>query len=112
MNEPTFSIIKNADALAINQDVWGQQARRIASAVPKSVAISAPDHAVVLAVKCAATPTDLQLWRLANVSGAPSPLYTVDSARRPGVVCELRRPHQRCALRSSVAAGQGRGLVA
>jgi hypothetical protein len=75
----TLAIIKNKEVIAINQDSWGQQARRIAVKTPKHAAITAPDHALSLATKCdSANP--MQKWRLVSNGTNPSHLYSVDGA--------------------------------
>jgi len=77
VREPTLEIVKNAEALAISQDPWVAQARRIAVAEPKNDTLSAPDHAIVLLKPCQATadehaaPEPLQQWHLASRPGGP-----------------------------------------
>ena len=75
----TLAIIKNEEAIAINQDSWGKQARRILVKTPKNAAITAPDHALAIATKCDAS-NPMQKWRLVNNGTAPSHLYSTDAA--------------------------------
>ena len=75
----TLAIVKNTEVTAINQDPWGQQARRIAVATPKHAGLAAPDHATVIASRCNAA-NAMQQWRLVGNGTSPSHLYSVDGA--------------------------------
>jgi hypothetical protein len=48
----TLAIIKNTDAVGINQDPWGKQGRRVASTPAKNQTLVAPTHAVGLMKRC------------------------------------------------------------
>jgi hypothetical protein len=73
----TLAIMTNAEAIAVNQDSWGQQARRIAVKTPKDARLASPDHAIAMASKCDAT-NAMQTWRLAKNGTNPAHLYVVD----------------------------------
>ena len=48
----TLAIIKNAEAVAVNQDAYGNQARRISVQPAKNTSLSAPWHALALLAPC------------------------------------------------------------
>ena len=48
----TLAIIKNEAALSINQDSYGNQARRIAVQPAQNLSLAAPSHALALLAKC------------------------------------------------------------
>ena len=73
----TLAIVKNTAVTSINQDPWGQQARRIAVATPKHAGLEAPDHATVIASRCTAA-NAMQRWRVVGNGTSPSYLYSVD----------------------------------
>lgn len=79
IDSATLEIIKNTEAIAINQDSWGKQARRIRITTPKNAAITAPDHALTIAAKCDAS-NPMQKWHLVSNGTAPSHLYSIDPA--------------------------------
>ena len=77
--DPTaLAIVRNPEAIAVNQDSWGQQARRISVQLAKNRTLSAPQHALVVVATAqssrGATP---RTWHFYNRSGL---LYTVDGA--------------------------------
>eukprot|EP01079_Euglenida_sp_SAG-EU17-18_P002476 gene2476-3232_t len=45
----SLAIVKNPQAVAINQDAWGQQARRIATLLPQNSTLAFPDPSLALA---------------------------------------------------------------
>jgi hypothetical protein len=64
----TLSVLSNAEAIAVNQDAWGIQARRVAVQVPRNTSISASafDNIAVIAPCDASEPT--QSWTYVNRS--------------------------------------------
>lgn len=79
MTPGTLSVYLNSDALAINQDSLGIQAKRVAFASPSNSSLSLPwDSQVVVATCDASRPT--QAWTWTNrtpPSGAATSLYEV-----------------------------------
>ena len=68
----TLAIVKNPEAIAINQDVWGKQARRVAVKAATNTTVAAPWHSIVVAARCASssistsTSASSQVWHLAE----------------------------------------------
>lgn len=67
----TLGVLSNAEAIAVNQDPWGVQARRVAVQAPRngSLTASPADNVAVIAPCDAAEPT--QAWTFVNRSGGP-----------------------------------------
>jgi hypothetical protein len=91
----TLAIIRNAEAVAINQDPYGNQARRIAVQSARNTSLVAPRHALVLLVPCAEGKR-AQMWHYRRTPGSSATglLYVVD-ADEPLVRCERKCDHSR-----------------
>ncbi len=65
LDAATFSVLSNADAIAVNQDALGRQAQRVASSPPPAgPAPLAPGHTAAVLARCdAARPTQAWRWR-------------------------------------------------
>ena len=78
----TLAIIKNAEAVAINQDAYGNQARRIAVQPAKNASLSAPWHALAVLAPCVRGKV-LQSWRYRTAPGdSAGLLWIVDADGR------------------------------
>jgi hypothetical protein len=76
MDAATLGVLANAEAIAVSQDAWGVQARRVDVQAPtnKTLTASTFDNIAVIAPCDAAEPT--QLWQFINSSsGAADGLY-------------------------------------
>jgi alpha-galactosidase len=70
MTAATLSVLTNAEVLAVNQDPWGVQARRVASQTPRNVSLTPVDAIAVIARCDASDPT--QAWTFVNGSSRPA----------------------------------------
>ena len=75
----TLAIIKNAEAVAVNQDAYGNQARRISVQPAKNTSLSAPWHALALLAPCAPG-KPLQSWRYRTTPGGRTGLLWTTGA--------------------------------
>ena len=76
MDAATLGVLANKEAIAVNQDAWGAQARRVSVQRPANSTLGASpfDNIAVVAPCDAASPT--QAWKFVNTSGgAPDGLY-------------------------------------
>ena len=75
----TLGIVKNAEAVAINQDPYGNQARRVAVQPARNTSLLPPWHALALLAPCNAS-APLQKWRFRQpyANGSAGLLWTVD----------------------------------
>eukprot|EP00040_Diaphanoeca_grandis_P029876 m.175804 g.175804 ORF g.175804 m.175804 type:complete len:713 (-) comp31831_c0_seq2:101-2239(-) len=81
----TLAIIKNTNAISINQDPWGRQGRRVATSTPTNTSLDENDHAVAIMKPCDTT-SDLQQWRFFSAPAIPAlyiaPCNLTDEAQR------------------------------
>ena len=71
MDTATKAVLSNPEALAVNQDSWGLQARRVAVQAPRNSSLNpSPFDNIAVVAKCnPAEPT--QRWTFVNSSSAP-----------------------------------------
>lgn len=67
--ESILEIVKNKEALAVHQDSWGKQGRRVLSTPPPNALLGPePTDAILALTRCDATKA-AQKWTLDNVTG-------------------------------------------
>jgi len=98
----TLSVLTNPDAIAVNQDPWGVQARRVAVQTPRNTSLGTPqDNVLVLGVCDSQVPTQTWHWR----DVAPPVNNTLFVAP-----CAAGEPSQRWLFNGSLLQNVGSGL--
>lgn len=81
MPQTVIDVVTNAEAIAVNQDALGVQARRLAVAMPANNTLGATawdGNTVIRKCDPATYPTQLWKWRNMTSGGTPNLLYLVD----------------------------------
>lgn len=100
-----LAIVTNAEALAIHQDTWGRQARRVASTPPPNVLLGPdPTDATLALTRCNAS-NPAQRWTLDNATGR---LWTATMSNLPGNTTGIQKW---CVGGNSIPWGRPAGLV-
>lgn len=99
----TLSVLTNSEAIAVNQDPWGIQAKRVAVYPPSNISLAptAYDNIAVVGKCDSSRPT--QTWHFQNASsGQPNLLYTA--------TCSATNPFQQWTFSGGLMKNVGSGL--
>lgn len=83
MTPETLAVYLNPDAIAINQDALGVQAKRVAVAVPANATLSLPYDSLAVVARCDPARAATQTWTWKNATpagGPPTNLFEVKCA--------------------------------
>jgi len=86
IDPPTLAVLTNAEAIAVNQDSWGVQAKRVAVLTPKNTTLGGPFDNIAVVRQCdPSVPTQTWFWNN-KTTPAKNLLYMVP--------CDSSDPYQ------------------